>query len=184
MASHLQSPARHHHEQSERRRWMVAVLGLMLVLAACGDDSAATTTSASTTTTVAGTTTLAATTTAPTTTTPAGPVISVADNALGQILTDPDGMTIYLLLDDAQGASTCTGGCPSNWPPLLAEVGVGAGVDASLLDTIARSDGTVQVTYNGWPLYRYVGDGEPGDTRGQNVGSRWYVVSPLGEPIQ
>ena len=54
----------------------------------------------------------------------------------------------------------------------------GDGVDASLLGTTTRKDGTTQVTYNGWPLYYYVKDQKPGDVTGQDVGDVWYVLSP------
>ena len=181
-------------QSTNRTRVGAAVLGLTLLVAACGDDTADTTstttttgatetTAATTTTTAATTTTTAATTTEATTTTVAGPVIGVTETGLGPILTDPDGMTLYLLTDDQQGASQCSGGCASTWPPLVDEVGAGEGVDAALLGTVARPDGTTQVTYNGWPLYGYAGDAAPGDTNGQGIGGRWFVVSPEGEPV-
>ena len=57
----------------------------------------------------------------------------------------------------------------------------GDGVDAALLGTTTRKDGTMQVTYNGWPLYYYVKDPKPGDVTGQDVGEVWYVLSAKGE---
>ena len=62
----------------------------------------------------------------------------------------------------------------------------GAGVKKSLLGTTHRTDGTVQVTYNKWPLYTWVIDSAPGDATGQginNLGGRWYVLSPNGATI-
>jgi predicted lipoprotein with Yx(FWY)xxD motif len=59
----------------------------------------------------------------------------------------------------------------------------GDGIDASKLGTTTRTDGTVQVTYNGWPLYYYVKDAQAGDVVGQGVGSVWYVISPAGEMV-
>jgi predicted lipoprotein with Yx(FWY)xxD motif len=56
-------------------------------------------------------------------------------------------------------------------------------VDASLLGTTDRTDGTVQVTYNGWPLYYYEEDKAPGDVVGQDVGGVWFVVSAEGEQV-
>jgi predicted lipoprotein with Yx(FWY)xxD motif len=64
------------------------------------------------------------------------------------------------------------------------KAGGGGDVDASLLGTSARDDGTLQVTYNGHPLYHFAGDQAPGDTNGQGVGGIWFVVSPAGDPIK
>ena len=60
----------------------------------------------------------------------------------------------------------------------------GEGVDATLLGTITRDDGTTQVTYNGWPLYYFAGDTAAGDTTGQGMEGVWFLVSPTGEAIQ
>ncbi|MEX1208579.1 MAG: hypothetical protein WEE36_08255 [Acidimicrobiia bacterium] len=179
-------------------------VALLLVLAACGDDdsSASTTTStaASTTTTVASTTTTttgaATTTTAEgTTTTEAATTTSVAttgrflttaeDDEHGEILVDQDGFTLYLFLPDNQSAPTCTGTCATTWPPFEDDgaVGAGAGIDPALLGSTPRPDGSLEVTYNGWPLYYYLPDVTPGDARGQGNGSNWWVVDPDGEPV-
>ena len=72
------------------------------------------------------------------------------------------------------------------WPALTVEgeaVG-GEGIDASLLGTSERTDGSVQVTLDGHPLYYFAQDAAPGDVNGQGVGDVWYVVSPAGAPIQ
>ncbi len=63
----------------------------------------------------------------------------------------------------------------------------GKGVDASKLGTTRRSDGTLEVTYNGHPLYTYAGDSQPGQTNGEGVngfGAEWYAVSPAGQAVQ
>ena len=89
-----------------------------------------------------------------------------------------------MLTIDEQGVPTCSGGCASAWPPLVTvgdPIAV-EGVDGDLLGTIDREDGSVQVAYNGWPLYRYGGDQKPGDTKGQGVGGVWFAVSTAGEP--
>ena len=106
--------------------------------------------------------------------------------ALGDFLVDADGMTLYLFTKDTENTSTCYDDCASAWPPLLTdgEAAVGEGLDASLLGTTERTDGTVQVTYNGWPLYHWAKDEAPGDTTGQDIGEVWYVVSPAGEAVQ
>lgn len=108
--------------------------------------------------------------------------------ALGDILTDASGRTLYMFARDEPNATSCTGGCLRAWPALLT-VGApvaGEGVNASLFGTITRDDGTVQVTYNKSALYYYAPDTKPGDQRGQNLltgGFAWYVMSAAGTPI-
>ena len=105
---------------------------------------------------------------------------------LGRILADGAGLTLYMYVPDHQGPSTCTGVCASSWPPLLLPRGVtrpvaGPGISAALLGTTRRADGTMQVTYNRWPLYLWQGDGGPGQATGQaeDMGL-WYVLSVTG----
>lgn len=105
------------------------------------------------------------------------------DDDLGEILVDQAGMTLYLFTTDAGGEPTCYDQCASVWPPLLtgSEDVTGSGaVDAALIGTVERTDGTTQVTYNGQPLYYYADDDEPGETDGQGVNDAWYVVNPDG----
>jgi predicted lipoprotein with Yx(FWY)xxD motif len=110
------------------------------------------------------------------------------DSALGTILVDSKGNTLYVFMNDTSDVSTCTGDCAASWPALIAKgevkAGGGGDVDESLLGTSARDDGKMQVTYNGHPLYYFSGDQAPGDTNGQGVGGIWFVVSPAGDPIQ
>ena len=107
-------------------------------------------------------------------------------DALGEFLVDADGMTLYLFTNDSEGTSNCYDGCAASWPPLLTEgePEAGDGVDAALLGTTERTDGTTQVTYNGLPLYFFASDQSAGDTSGQGVGDVWYVVSPEGEAVE
>src|SRR5690554_2097909 len=93
-------------------------------------------------------------------------------------LVDAEGMTLYLFLNDTDGASTCFDDCQINWPPLLldGELIAGEGLDQELLSTMDRPSGETHVLYGDWPLYYYVGDMEPGDTNGQGLGEVWYVV--------
>ena len=113
-------------------------------------------------------------------------LVTVADTDLGQILVGADGRTLYLFTPDTAGESTCYDECATNWPPLLAdgEISVGAGLDDSDFSTVERTDGTLQVKIGEWPLYYFAGDAAAGDTNGQGVGEKWYVVSPTGEMIQ
>ena len=119
---------------------------------------------------------------------PVGSAVDVAGSGLGQILVDSRGITLYLFEADMGGSSTCYGSCASNWPPLVTPgmPVAGPGAVQSLLGTAARRDGSVQVTYNGRPLYYFVADKKPGDLLGQGIdafGGGWYVLSPAGDKI-
>ena len=120
--------------------------------------------------------------------TPTAITVKATTTSLGTLLTDGQGKTLYLFEKDQPGVSTCTGACLGVWPALTVTGAVdgGPGVSMSLLSTIQRPDGTAEVTYNGHPLYYYVGDSNPGDTNGQGLnqfGAEWYVVSSNGSKI-
>lgn len=99
----------------------------------------------------------------------------------GQLLVTADGRTLYTFAIDSSEASKCTSeSCTSFWPPYVvsAQPTAGSGITGTL-DTITRSDGAMQVTYNGMPLYTFVLDKKPGDVQGDGVyefGGFWYVV--------
>jgi predicted lipoprotein with Yx(FWY)xxD motif len=112
--------------------------------------------------------------------------VKVAQRSVGKILVDSEGRTLYLFRKDSRNKSACFDLCADNWPPLRVSgtPKAGRGVRAGLLGSIKRSDGKRQVTYNGHPLYRFVGDAGAGDVNGQGLsafGARWYVVSPSGK---
>jgi predicted lipoprotein with Yx(FWY)xxD motif len=105
---------------------------------------------------------------------------------LGTIIVDSEGLTLYDFHKDKGGKSSCYGACAGAWPPLLTEgePKAEAGAMASQLGTTKRKDGTVQVTYAGWPLYTYVGDKGPGEANGNDFsqfGAQWYALLPNGE---
>jgi len=105
--------------------------------------------------------------------------IQVRSTALGDVLTDADGRTLYFFTLDTDGNSNCTGGCLGNWPAFSdADVQVGEGLDASYFGSISHPDGGTQVTYKGWPLYYFANDAAAGDVNGENVGGRWFVAKP------
>jgi len=112
-------------------------------------------------------------------------VLNVATTSLGSTLVDGTGRTLYLFENDTSSASTCTGACAGTWPALTTSGAptAGSGVDASMLGTTTRDDGTTQVTYNGHPVYRYAGDSAAGDTKGEGIGGTWFAVSPSGDKI-
>lgn len=174
---------------------LLVLLALTLTLAACsgGDDTTgATGSTGGSSPTAAPSETPTQTPTDEPTETPSSDrrtEIESDDSAFGPILTDQRGNTLYAFLPDEQGPSTCYDDCAATWPPFMAkgELEVSGNdedpTDAGLLGTARRDDGGQQVTYNGWPLYRFANDQGPGDTNGQGVGEVWYVVSPEGDPI-
>ncbi len=110
------------------------------------------------------------------------PTVTVAQStSLGSILVGPNGMTLYYFKKDTANVSNCSGGCTSIWPPLTVSKGTtpwgGAGVTGTF-GTITRSNGSTQVTYNGWPLYYYAADTKAGDTNGQGILNLWYAATP------
>ena len=115
--------------------------------------------------------------------------VAVSNNAsFGSILVTSTGKTLYRFTPDRVKTSTCTGSCLAYWPALTvaktAKPVAGSGVKASKLSTIKRADGTVQVTYDGYPLYLYAGDKKAGQVTGQGFESKWYVVAPSGAMIK
>jgi predicted lipoprotein with Yx(FWY)xxD motif len=116
---------------------------------------------------------------------PADAVLAVGEaDGIGQVMVDAAGFTLYRFDSDTADppTSACSGDCAEVWPPLTVEDAPAAtGIDAGLLGTLTRDDGSVQVTLAGWPLYRYAEDGAPGDALGHGVGGTWFAVTPTGE---
>jgi len=117
-----------------------------------------------------------------------GTRVDIAKTRLGRILVDSKGITLYDFPPDKGKISVCYGACAALWPPLTthAKPVAGHGVRASLLGTTKRKDGKLQVTYGGHPLYYFVADRKPGQTKGQGVnqfGGPWWVISPAGKEI-
>jgi predicted lipoprotein with Yx(FWY)xxD motif len=116
------------------------------------------------------------------------PTVKVMNTtSLGKLLATSSGLTLYHYTDDKAGKIDCKGACAKLWPPLLVKGGakptVGPGLSAAKLGTIKRPDGGVQVTYNGFPLYRYAADTKAGDLKGQGLFKSWYVIAPSGKLI-
>jgi predicted lipoprotein with Yx(FWY)xxD motif len=164
----------------------LTTLAAVVALTACGGSDAA---KPSATTVAAVAPTAAPTTTMPyvysasppeTTAAPAAPLLGVADNALGQLLADANGRTLYGLTQDAAGTPTCVGGCAAAWPPVV----VDDSLDLSSLPSTAsfsivdRPDGTKQLKAGKWPLYYFSGDTAAGEANGQGSGGVWFVVAP------
>lgn len=119
----------------------------------------------------------------------AGITLQVEENdQLGPILTDAEGMTLYMLDADQPGESTCYDACAENWPPVTisSDPEMGEQVNSTLIGVIQRDNGEHQLTYNQHPLYYFASDEAAGDVQGHQVegaGGLWTVISPEGEPV-
>jgi predicted lipoprotein with Yx(FWY)xxD motif len=151
--------------------WLTTAIAAAAVLAACGTTTASPGPSSASPAPSAAA---------------AGTTIAVANDAkLGNILVDGSGKTVYLFVADKGTTSTCYTSCATVWPPVLTTGApqAGSGAQASLLGTTTRTDGKVQVTYAGHPLYYFIQDKKAGDTTGQGVngfGGLWWVLTPSG----
>lgn len=108
--------------------------------------------------------------------------VKVTHNAkLGTYLTDSKGMTLYVFDKDTPGKSACNDTCAANWPPFAAKgsLTLPDGVTGELTQ-ITRDDGSMQVAYNGHPLYYFAKDKDSSDTYGEGVGGVWHVAAAEG----
>ncbi len=110
-----------------------------------------------------------------------GKLMMAKNDKLGDILTDSQGMTLYIFKKDKPGETMCYDQCAQKWPPLTVKEGTkptaASGIDGKLGE-VERKDGSYQVTYNDMPLYYFQGDTKPGETKGQGLGGVWFVVQP------
>ena len=153
---------------------LIVPLASALLVAACGSAAASTSAPASSAAAAGSSTT--------------GTVITTQAGSAGAFLTTASGRTVYLWAKDGMNMSDCSGACASAWPPVPATgtLTAAGSAKASDLGTITRSDGTKQVTYDGHPLYYFVGDSAAGQTNGQgsdNFGAKWWLVAPSGAQI-
>jgi predicted lipoprotein with Yx(FWY)xxD motif len=109
---------------------------------------------------------------------------------VGKVLVTSEGYTLYVFALDRQRFVACTGACAGTWPPLMlpdgASPAAGPGVKQSLLSSVPDPAGGRVVTYNGWPLYGYAADIQPGQATGQDIdlnGGEWYVMRVSGQPL-
>jgi predicted lipoprotein with Yx(FWY)xxD motif len=163
-----------------------AAASAIALLAGCASSSGSKTgsTSAATATSTPTQSTAAATTAAA-----PGVTVQTKKGKLGPILAaGPKRLTVYLFEADKGAASACTGACAKAWPPVTTGGAPVAAVGAVSADlgTIARADGTKQVTYKGHPLYFFAKDGDAGDAYGEGAkafGAGWYVLRPNGSKV-
>jgi predicted lipoprotein with Yx(FWY)xxD motif len=142
------------------------VSGAVLVTAALGDTSSASSPQAS-----------------------QGALVALGTTPLGRVLVNARGRTLYLFEKDKHGKSACYGACVAYWPPVLstAKPRPGRGIRASLLGLTKRTDGKLQVTYAGHPLYTFFGDKRAAQTNGEGLtdfGAAWDVVSATGRAVE
>lgn len=118
---------------------------------------------------------------------PANSTVRLGSSSLGQILVDSAGRTLYgFTPDQAAGTPTCYEGCATAWPPLTVSgtFTLGSGLDQSKFKTATRTDGGLQLQFGEFPLYRYATDTGAGQTNGQGVGGKWFVIGANGTLIQ
>ena len=177
-------------EDQVRTASIAAVVPIVAaLLAGCGSSSKSSTSapSAPPTSTSTSASTPAATSSTPTATTAA--LVTTKHNKLGTVLAvGPKKLTVYLFEADTSSMPTCKGACASVWPPVstTGQPRTGGQAVASDVGTFTRSDGTVQVTYKGHPLYFYARDGDVSDAYGQGIksfGAGWYVLASSGNKI-
>lgn len=161
-----------------RNRWLAAgLLTAALIVAACGSSKPGSS-AASTSSSAA----------APSSSAPAsgpagsGTALKTAKVGGTTVLTNAKGFTLYWFAPDTATSSKCNGSCATFWPPVKGPASAGSGVTGKL-GTIKRSDGSTQATYNGHPLYTYVGDHAPGQATGNGLnvnGGVWHEVTASG----
>ena len=169
------------------RGWAVAGLGLLVpLLAACGPSATAPgsgygggSTSASPMTSASSGSAASMGGSGMSAGTARTVTLTIKTSNIGKVLADAKGDTLYWYSKDMRnGPSTCTGGCLSAWPVVAGRPAAAMGIAfAGKLGEVTDADGTVQATYNGYPLYSYSGDMAPGETAGNGVGGVWHVIS-------
>jgi predicted lipoprotein with Yx(FWY)xxD motif len=169
--------------------WLAAA-AIAAVLAGCGSSSSG---SGSSTTSSTPTTSTSSSTSTSTTSSSGASGASVSTrtiSGLGPVLVNAKGLTLYIFEPDKHAKVTCLATCAQLWPPDKlsgAAKATGSGeVEASLLGSASDPEGGSVITYDGWPLYAYVSDAEPGQVNGQGLetnGGLWYVIAPSGKVI-
>jgi predicted lipoprotein with Yx(FWY)xxD motif len=169
-----------------------AAAGIGLLAAACSSGTSTSTSSSATSSPASSSPAAAAPSSSPAATSQANGAAMVSLATISgipdQALVGSTGRTLYLFEADKNGTSACSGACAAAWPPdtVTGTPQAGSGVSQSLLGTITRADGTLQLTYNGHPLYYFTVDTAAGTAHGQGLkafGAEWYVVSASGSKI-
>ena len=170
-------------------RAAVAAFFSAALVAGCGGEAQTDSETASTRSAAdpAPATTGADTSTIPVKTTRKGTTVKVVPSQYGPVVADGRGEAFYLFAGEKSSRSRCYGACADRWPPVFAngKPRAGPGGHSRLLGTTRRTDGKLQLTYAGHPMYYYAGDA-PGRILCQGVtefGGLWLVVRPSGKPV-
>jgi predicted lipoprotein with Yx(FWY)xxD motif len=162
-------------------RRTTVLLGVIALVAACSTQGGGGTTTNPPASQIPAATTVA--TPPGTPPAPADVTLELAtDPDLGEYVVGEDGLALYVFLPDEGDTSACNDDCAINWPPLTGAVAAGDGVTGEI-GSIARDDGTEQVTLGGAPLYYFMGDEAAGDMNGQGLQDSWYLASAEGTPV-
>ena len=164
----------------------VGAAGISLLLAACSSSSNTTTSSPAASSPASSSAAAAPATTQASS--PATVSLATVSGIPAKALAGSNGRTLYLFQADMHGTSTCTGACAAAWPPdiVTGQPQADSGVNQALLGTITRPDGTIQLTYDGHPLYYFTADAAGGTAHGQGIkafGAEWYVLGASGSKI-
>jgi predicted lipoprotein with Yx(FWY)xxD motif len=162
------------------RWWAVPVLaGAAAVLTACGSSSPSASSPPTTSTPPASSSTTPASGSTASTVT-----VSTKSTSIGTVLVNAQGHTLYWFAIDTPTKSNCNGSCTTYWPPVMGKAAAASGTSLPKgFGSITRSDGSVQATYDGHPLYTYIGDTSAGMTsgNGKNLsGGLWWAMTPSG----
>ena len=148
----------------------VGLAAVALALSACGSSASSSSSAPATTAPAAGGSSAG------------GSTVNMTTINGTAVVTNSSGKTLYWFAPDTSTTSKCTGSCATFWPPVTGPVTAGSGVTGTL-GTITRSDGTTQATYDGHPLYTYVGDTAAGQAKGNGLnisGGLWYEMTVSG----
>lgn len=115
---------------------------------------------------------------------PAPEGVTTGQTSLGEVLVDHQGRTLYGFTKDTSGTSTCFDACAATWPAVPGDTAIGATLDPTRFQSVARTDGDSQLVAGMWPAYTYAGDAEAGDVNGQASGGVWFVLAPDGSLIK
>src|ERR1700729_1251433 len=165
-----------------RMRKILGAAGLAavaLALTACASSSSSSSSTPATTAPAAGGSSAAASS-APAAS--GGSTLNMTPIKGTAVVTNSAGKTLYWFAPDTSTASKCSGSCATYWPPVTGPVTAGSGVTGTL-STITRPDGTMQASYDGHPLYTYVGDTAAGQAKGNGLnlsGGLWYEMTVSG----
>jgi predicted lipoprotein with Yx(FWY)xxD motif len=164
-----------------RKIWGAAALAaLALTVSACASSGSSSTTSGSTPAAAGSSPASSAAASSPAAS--GGATLTARTIGSQQVLTNSAGLTLYWFVPDTSTTSKCTGSCATYWPPVKGPATAGSGVTGTL-STITRSDGTMQATYDGHPLYTYAADTAPGQAKGNGLnasGGLWYEMTVSG----